>query len=231
MLNIQEMGIVRGNAQSGFRVTLPELTLNAGEIAAITGISGCGKSTLLEMIGLILKPDHLRYFSLGAEPQNITQTVLNNNQAYLASIRAKKLGFVLQNGGLLPFLTVWQNIQLPRQILHLCAQSTWLDTAIKRLNIQPLLHQYPHQLSIGERQRVAFIRAIAHEPDLLLADEPTAALDPYNANQLFSLIVDIVKQGKMAALIVSHDWSRVEQFQLMRYHAQIQGAESVFIRG
>lgn len=229
MIQIEGMAIMRGDAQHGFRVALPSLTLEKGEIGALTGLSGCGKSTLLEMIGLILRPDELTHFQLG-DDLIITQAVLSNEQALLASLRAEKLGFMLQSGGLLPFLTVMQNIQLPRKMLGLTPHSAWLDHAIDHLQLRPLLSRLPRQLSIGERQRAAFIRAIAHEPALLLADEPTAALDPHNAQALYALIVEMVKQLDISALVVSHDWSLVERFGFSHYHAQLQGGGSVFIK-
>lgn len=229
MIQIEGMAITRGDAQHGFRVALPSLTLEKGEICALTGLSGCGKSTLLEMIGLILRPDELAHFQLG-DNVIITQAILHNEQTQLASLRAKNLGFMLQSGGLLPFLTVIQNIQLPRKMLGLTQHSAWLDHAIEHLQLRPLLDRFPRQLSIGERQRAAFIRAIAHEPALLLADEPTAALDPHNAQALYALIVEMVKQLDISALVVSHDWSLVERFEFSHYHAQLQGGGSVFLK-
>ncbi|SUC24057.1 lipoprotein releasing system, ATP-binding protein [Proteus vulgaris] len=229
MIQIEGMAIMRGDAQHGFRVALPSLILEKGEIGALTGLSGCGKSTLLEMIGLILRPDELTHFQLD-DDLTLTQFVLSNEQAQLASLRAEKLGFMLQSGGLLPFLTVMQNIQLPRKMLGLTPHSAWLDHAIDHLQLRPLLTRLPRQLSIGERQRAAFIRAIAHEPALLLADEPTAALDPHNAQALYALIVEMVKQLEISALVVSHDWSLVERFGFCHYHAQLEGGGSVFIK-
>ncbi|MNF02501.1 putative hemin import ATP-binding protein HrtA [compost metagenome] len=78
---------------------------------------------------------------------------------------------------------------------------------------------------------MGFIRAIAHQPPLLLADEPTAALDPDNASRLFALIVDMVRTLEMTAIVVSHDWQRVEQFGLQRYTASIEEGKSVFLPG
>ena len=98
MIQIEGMAITRGDAQQGFRVALPSLALKKGEIGALTGLSGCGKSTLLERIGLILRPDELTHFQLDDE-LTLTQAVLNNEQAQLASLRAEKLGFMLQSGG------------------------------------------------------------------------------------------------------------------------------------
>lgn len=207
MLHIEDMRIQRG---ADYRIALPCLTLRRGEVAAITGASGCGKSTLLEMIGLILRPQHLAQYRLGdADGQDVAALLRDNRQAQMADIRAQRLGFVLQSGGLLPFLSVRQNIALPRRMLGLPVKSERVDEAIERLDLKPLLAKLPAQLSIGERQRVSFVRAIAHEPDLLLADEPTAALDPLQARRLFELIIEIAQRFQIAALLVTHDWDLV----------------------
>jgi putative ABC transport system ATP-binding protein len=210
MLRIEGMGMERGTGSHSYRVALPLLTLERGEVAAITGPSGCGKSTLLEMIGLILTPARLHTFTLGdAGAVNVADLLQRDEQAALADLRARRLGFVLQTGGLLPFLDVRRNIELPRRICGLGTHSELVDDAIARLELRYLLDKTPRQLSIGERQRVAFVRAIAHQPDLLLADEPTAALDPFQARRLFELIIDIVQRFQIAALLVTHDWDLV----------------------
>ncbi len=210
MLRIEGMATVRGEGSQSYRVMLPSLTLQRGEVAAITGPSGCGKSTLLEMIGLILTPAQLQAFTLGDAPAvDVAALLQQDAQAPLADLRARKLGFVLQTGGLLPFLSVRHNIELPRRMSGLPAKSDLVEDAIARLNLIPLLDKLPRQLSIGERQRVSFVRAIAHQPDLLLADEPTAALDPIQARKLFELIIEIVQHFRIAALLVSHDWDLV----------------------
>jgi len=229
VLTIKGMTIQRGMSSQGFSVTLPELMLRQGEVAALTGPSGCGKSTLLEMIGLILTPDHLDVYQLGACQTDVRALLLKAEQQRLSALRASQLGFVLQSGGLLPYLTVEQNLQLPRRILGLSLTSALTDEAVGRLSLTPLLKKLPRQLSIGERQRVAFVRAIAHEPQLLLADEPTAALDPYNARDLFTLMLQMVKELKLSVLVVSHDWQLVDNFGIRRLHATSErGAGSVF---
>ena len=226
MLHIRDMDIRRGGAQ-GFYVSLPALTLRPGEVAALTGPSGCGKSTLLEMTGAILRPGTLGAYQLGE--RDIAAPLLAEDEPALAAIRARDLGFMLQHGGLLPWLSVMENITLARRLAGLTTQSSWLETAIDTLGVRHLLKSLPSRLSIGERQRVAFIRAIAHQPRLLLADEPTAALDPDNASRLFALIVDMVRTLEMTAIVVSHDWQRVEQFGLQRYTASIEEGKSVFL--
>ena len=87
----------------------------------------------------------------------------------MAEIRSKNLGFMLQNGGLLPFLSVWQNILLPCQTNGILADESWLHHLCEKLNINHLMTKYPKQLSIGERQRVAFVRSIAHKPLFIIS--------------------------------------------------------------
>jgi len=215
MLHIKDLCVVRGQGAQAHHVYLPQLTLRPGQIMAVTGESGCGKSTLLEAIGLLLRPASVGRFELHDKKQLDVATLLNSNkQAELADIRARHLGFVLQNGGLLPFLSVQDNIRLPCQLLGMVPDKAMLSRVIDALKLSPLLSKYPAQLSFGERQRTAFARAIMHRPGLVLADEPTAALDPYNAQQLFSLFIDLVAQEGMMALVVCHDWPLVQRFNL-----------------
>lgn len=208
MLIINNLQIRRGSVQTGFTIELPKLALSAGEVMAVRGASGCGKSTILEILGLILKPDVLDSYQIGRGDGlcEIAPQVLAQEQRTLAKLRAEYFGFMLQTGGLLPFLTVWQNITLSCDILSKTVDRQWLNNLIEQLNIGHLLMHYPRQLSIGERQRVSFLRAIAHQPAVLLADEPTAALDPKNAAVLFDIIVKLVRENHLSALIVTHDW-------------------------
>lgn len=228
MLQLESLTIVRGVGAQAHTVHLPMLNLKAGQIMAITGESGCGKSTLLESLGLLLKPQSLSTYNLG-EPKLSLHNWAEKTDTELARLRAEKIGFILQSGGLIPYLSVMQNISLPRRLLGLALKSDWVDYAISELSIAHLLNKAPSALSIGERQRVAFIRALAHEPQLLLADEPTAALDPFHARRLFSLFLDIVSKLNMCALVVSHDWKLIEEFQLPRLQAQNQPGASTFV--
>lgn len=215
MLHIEDLCVVRGQGNQAHHVNLPQLTLRQGQIVAVTGESGCGKSTLLEAIGLLLRPASLGRFELHDERQlDVATLIQSDQQDELANIRARHLGFVLQNGGLLPFLSVQDNIRLPCQLLGITPDHVMQNRVIDTLKLGPLLKKYPAQLSFGERQRTAFARAIMHRPGLVLADEPTAALDPYNAQLLFSLFIDLVAQEGMMALVVCHDWPLVRRFNL-----------------
>ena len=189
---------------------------------AVTGESGCGKSTLLEAIGLLLHPSNIGRFELNEGERQFDIAALLHGERHneLAGIRARQIGFVLQNGGLLPYLSVKDNILLPCQLLGLTPDKAMLNRVIDALKLSPLLAKYPTQLSFGERQRTAFARAILHRPALVLADEPTAALDPYNAEKLFSLFIELVHHEGMMALVVCHDWPLVQHFNLPCLTAQ-----------
>lgn len=226
MLRISDLSVNRGIGNSIFQVKLPSLSLAQGEVLAIQGVSGCGKSTLLEMIGLILKPDTLGSFQL--LNQEINEIILQQHEVKLAKLRSSYFGFMLQTGGLLPYLTVKENIVLSCQLINQPINEEWLLTMIDRLSIGHLLQKYPKQLSIGERQRVSFLRAIAHRPNVLLADEPTAALDPGNASLLFDIIVELVKENQLSALIVTHDWDMVHAKGISFLTACIEGQKAIF---
>lgn len=228
MLAIQGMMVQRGQGAHAHRIRLPELSLAPGQCLAITGPSGCGKSTLLETVGLLLAPSELEGFMLGNPQQDVATLWRTQQQSELAMLRASDLGFVLQSGGLLPFLNVADNIALPRRLQGLPIKSERVRQAVNRLGLMPLMEKRPAMLSIGERQRVAFVRALAHEPKLLLADEPTAALDPHSARGLFALFMDVVEELQLAALVVSHDWALVETFGVPRFDAVTVKGETVF---
>jgi putative ABC transport system ATP-binding protein len=229
MLDIKNLLVRRGDGALAHHVRLPQLQIGSGEILAITGESGSGKSTLLEAIGLLLTPMELERFRLGAaQGQDIAQLLANDDQPALATVRSRHLGFILQSGGLLPFLSVRDNISLPRRLLGMPAKSGHIDHAVDVLRLQGLLDKQPQALSIGERQRVACVRAIAHEPLLLLADEPTAALDPHSARRLFELLLSLVSSMGLSALVVSHDWALLKDFGLPRLGAISREGETSF---
>ena len=230
MLDIQDMWVRRGSGAQAHNVRLPTLQVKPGDILAITGESGCGKSTLLEAIGLLLQPVELGRFHLGPATASldIAQMLAANDQSGLAAVRSRHLGFILQSGGLLPFLSVRDNISLPRRLLGMPAESAQVDRAVQALRLNGLLDKLPQALSIGERQRVACVRAIAHEPQVLLADEPTAALDPHSARRLFELLLSLVNELGLSALVVSHDWALVRDFGLPRLGAISRQGETLF---
>ncbi len=204
----------RGGA-GGFVMEIPAFSLNAGEAAAITGASGSGKSTALDMLGLVLRPEAAeRFVFSGADAAAAWRA---GNADALAGLRARHVGYILQTGGLLPFLDVRGNIGLSPALLGGAPDRAHVARLVEVLGLGPHLAKMPAQLSIGERQRAAIARALAHRPALLLADEPTASLDPVNAAAVLELLLALVKEMGTALVLVSHDWGRVAQLDLVRY--------------
>ena len=201
---------------TGFRVCVPSLEINAGEKIALVGHSGCGKSTLLDMLALILCPDAIDQFEISpvdARSDNIDILWQQKNQDRLAQVRRQHIGYVLQSGGLLPYLTVRENIELPRKLLKL-ADDDSISSISRVFGIHRQLDKLPGLLSAGERQRAAFARALSHRPSILLADEPTAALDPITARKIMAVVMELIKGLKITLITASHDWAHVYKMDL-----------------
>ena len=209
MINLQDISHCRGTGSQSFTLEVPALKVNEGEIIALTGVSGSGKSTMLELLGLILKPYAMNLFNIAGH--DVAAYWKTGHHGRLAQIRAKDLGFVLQSGGLLPYLSVIDNITLSRTLLGMPRSDHYVSELCELLGIQKLLQRKPEHLSIGERQRTAIARALAHKPRLLLADEPTAALDPFHADHVMSLLIKLTHELNLTSVIVTHDWDRVKE--------------------
>ena len=177
-----------------------DLTLEAGQVVSLVAPSGAGKSTLLHIAGLLDTAD-------SGGLQIVGQDMAHAGDRLRTDMRRMKIGFVYQFHHLLPEFTAVENIMLPQQ-------ATGLKPAVARLRALQLLdqvgladrgHHRPSEMSGGEQQRVAFCRALANEPELLLADEPTGNLDPETSDHVFSVLMDLVRTTGMAALIATHN--------------------------
>jgi putative ABC transport system ATP-binding protein len=198
---------------NGFALTVPALTIGQGEKVALVGFSGCGKSTLLDLLAMVLRPDSATEFAFIAsqdEPLDVIKAWGRKDLNALACARMLHMGYVLQTGGLFPFLSVRDNIGLTRQGLGLPVKDA-VETVAKRLDIDRHLEKLPGQLSVGERQRVAIARAMAHEPSVVIADEPTASLDPINAEEIMGMFTSLVDEYHVTLIVATHDWRRVDE--------------------
>lgn len=202
VIDLRDLMCRRGGSSS-FTLLLDHLELYAGEVLTVTGRSGTGKSTLLEVLGLALAPSEVGQFRFQTCSLSDLWRVRDDNA--LAALRSRHIGFLLQQGGLLPYLSVYDNILLPLQLNGMAQNTQEVETLAERLGITPLLTRKPGSLSAGERQRAALARALIHRPALLLADEPTSALDPFYARQVFDLLLEIGHERQAAVVIVSHD--------------------------
>ena len=200
----------------GFRLVVPYIQIRAQEHIALVGHSGCGKSTLLDMLALILHPDGSDQFNLhpvDGESHDVSQMWQRRRQGQLSQIRKQHIGYVLQSGGLLPYLSVRENIELPRKLLGLPDDDS-IDSISRVLGIHRQLDKLPGLLSAGERQRVAFARALSHRPTILIADEPTSALDPITAQKIMAVVMELIKGLKITLITASHDWAHVYKMEL-----------------
>jgi len=186
------------------------LQVKPGELVAILGPSGSGKTTLLTSIGLINEPTHGKVILSGT-------TVADEGWLPgldLKRLRREKLGFIFQAHNLIPFLSALENVMIALEINHLGkreakARATEL---LEALNLGQRLHSYPAALSGGEAQRVAIARALANRPKVILADEPTAALDTDNGKNVMTLLKKLAVENHSAILVVTHDHRMVEGF-------------------
>lgn len=206
MIRLQQVLKQRGQGAQRYSLAIDQLQLAAGAQVALVGPSGCGKSTLLDLLALVLPPDSAGQFSLDLNTAKIDVAALWRQRRLdrLAYLRSRHLGYVLQTGGLLGFLDVRGNISLPRRLLGL-ADDGQVQKLAQALDVQEQLDKFPQALSIGQRQRVSCARALAHGPRLVLADEPTAALDPLNAERVMQLLLTQSAATGTTCVVATHD--------------------------
>jgi putative ABC transport system ATP-binding protein len=176
------------------------LKVNEGEFVAVVGPSGSGKSTFLSLAGALLAPTTGRIFVGGQDLSQLTESMLNR-------IRLEKIGFVFQSSNLIPYLTVIDQLILVSELSgkERTDAKRKAQKIIKRLGLSHRIHHYPEQLSGGERQRVAIARAWMNDPEIILADEPTASLDSERGREVVQMLADEVKLRGKAAVMVTHD--------------------------
>ncbi|MGP4039163.1 ABC transporter ATP-binding protein [Gracilibacillus sp. D59] len=177
-----------------------DLTINEGEFVGIMGPSGAGKSTLLNLLATIDEPTSGDIVIDGTSLKDM-------NEEKLSAFRRDKLGFIFQDYNLLDTLTVKDNIILPLALAKMDVKELErrVDIVAEKFGIQPILNKYPYQISGGQKQRTAASRAIIAKPSLILADEPTGALDSKSATDLLESLRDLSEQDRATILMVTHD--------------------------
>ncbi|MBM6614546.1 ABC transporter ATP-binding protein [Desemzia sp. RIT804] len=176
------------------------LAVDKGEFVAIIGPSGSGKSTFLSIAGALLQPSEGEVFIKD-------KAISSFNEKDLAQVRLEQIGFILQTSNLIPYLTVLDQLlvvaKMKGSITEEMKQAA--KELLKDLGLEKRLKKYPNELSGGERQRVAIARSFMNNPDVILADEPTANLDTVRAHEVVQLIAKEVKYRNKAAIMVTHD--------------------------
>ena len=175
-----------------------DLKIEAGEFVSISGPSGSGKSTLLQLLGGLDVP---------SSGEVLFRDIVLGSAMNMDTHRADHVGFIFQAFYLLPTLSAFENVQVP--MLAGCTaggnRARRAEKLLLEMGLEQRMHQYPNQLSAGERQRVAIARALANNPSVLLADEPTGNLDTANSGRIMELLKDIQKQRGMTMVVVTHE--------------------------
>lgn len=194
LTKVYKMGTVEVHALRGV-----SLTIHAGEYVAIVGASGSGKSTLMNMIGLLDRPTGGVYRIRGQESQKLGKKAL-------ADLRNREIGFVFQRFNLLARAPAMRQVELPLFYAGVGARKSrqMAQEALTKVGLGERTHHRPEELSGGQQQRVAIARAIVNQPGLLLADEPTGALDTRTGEEILGLFESLHSQG-LTLVVVTHD--------------------------
>ena len=175
------------------------LSINNGEYVAVMGPSGSGKSTLMHILGCLDVPSAGTYWLAGED-------VSHMDELALASVRNRRIGFIFQQFNLLPSLTAWRNVEMPLSYAGVgrTERRERAIEALERVGLGDRVQHRPGELSGGQQQRVAIARALVSDPDLILADEPTGALDSKSADDIMALLDELYAAGRTLVLI-THD--------------------------
>lgn len=207
-----------------FTLVVPRFSVATGEAVALTGPSGSGKTTLLEILGLVSAPGIVGRFTLkdDDEERDLAALWTLADRAGLAALRARRLGFVLQTGGLFPFLDAVGNASLCQTLLN-APDHARVANLMERLDLTPVAKMHPARLSIGQRQRIAIVRALAHRPAFVIGDEPTSALDPSAADTVLALLLELASEQQTGVILSSHNHDLVARHGLRRAAITPQG--------
>ncbi len=200
---IEADDVSRSFGESGTEVVAVNhvsLGIGAGELLMLKGPSGSGKTTLLAMLGCILRPSSGRIRVQGKDVGTLSSKEL-------ARLRAETIGFVFQGFNLLSALAAWENVALAGDFLSRRPRNMRSRSVeiLKDLGLGHRIYHLPENLSAGEKQRVAFARALVNSPSIILADEPTANLDSENRDRIVSLLRQAVKEQGVSVVIATHD--------------------------
>lgn len=200
MSNVLELQHIIKNYPDGQQINevLKDISFNvqAGEFAAIVGPSGAGKSTLLTIMGALLTPTSGSVLLQGHDISHLTK-------AQQTQLRLDQIGFIFQNADLIPYLKISEQLQFVQKLSN--KPNVDAVKVLTQLGLKNRLSSYPNILSGGEKQRVAIARAFINQPDLILADEPTASLDSKRGREVVEIIQKTVHQENKAAVMVTHD--------------------------
>lgn len=206
-MRMEQAEVRIGPVEADYRLLIEDFDIELGQIAMVAGPSGSGKSLFLEMAGLVRRPEHAACFTIsgresGGKLVNIADLWSVDDLAALARMRTRTLGFMVPSS-LLASHTVRQNLTLSSKVADVSPE-IGLDWA-KRLGLEGLLDRLPSDLSFGQRHRAVLARALASDPDCLIADEPTGPLDIENSEVLAQCLAEFAFEQNRAVILASHE--------------------------
>jgi putative ABC transport system ATP-binding protein len=212
VFNIKNALLRRGTVDYGFSMEVSDFTLERGEFLCLLGPSGCGKSTLLDMLGLVFRPISAELFDLHINGRQDIRAVHQLGTSELMRIRRNHFGYILQSGGLIQSMSVRENIMISVIFSDRCFDKPRFSSLIDLLDIGPLLGRKPRDLSGGQRQRVAIARSLVHGPSVVLADEPTAAVDHKLSMNVCGALRDASRELGASVVMVTHNQEIASNF-------------------
>ena len=195
----------RSGSESVHALKKVSIGFEAGKLVILRGRSGSGKTTLINLLGALDSPDYGKIFYCG---KDITKA----NEAYKNKLRRNKMGFIFQSVALISMMSAYENVEFGLRVAGFSAKD-WkkrTEECLGLVGLSKRMNHYPHEMSGGEQQRVAIARAIAHKPDIVFADEPTAELDTHMGLQVVKLLKSLVEQQGLSVVMTTHDPGMIE---------------------
>lgn len=183
------------------------LEINQGEFVAIIGSSGSGKSTMVNIVGCLDTPSKGNVFLKG-------QNVSNLSESDLSTLRGKSVGFIFQQYNLIPSMTAYENVKLPLELQEVSDSEAnkRVTQVLEMVNLHDKFKHYPKQLSGGQQQRVSIARCLAANPEILLADEPTGALDSKTGKDVLNILKTLHEKEGKTVIMITHDLNLAQEY-------------------
>jgi len=224
ILSVRDLYLLRPGSgiEPDYELSVPHFDIPRSAKVGIIGDSGSGKTTFLEILGLLTWPDRVAAYDYAPDREQgrigLADALEQKRVNLLSTLRARTIGFILQDGGLLPYLTIRENADLGRSLSGRDRNGSRIEALARVLGLDGYLDRYQSALSGGQRQRAAILRTLATDVPLLLADEPTAALDPRNAHAVIAALAHTATETGTTVVAVSHNAEILAEygFALMR---------------
>jgi putative ABC transport system ATP-binding protein len=212
LYDLQNVSVRRHKGDAAFELNIKTLQVSCGEFSFVVGESGCGKSTLLDTLGLLIRPNVSGRYCFQPPGNEKAGDVGRLPGRQLIALRRLYIANILQSGGLISTISVQENILLSAGIAGVKVKPEWRSEVIERLGLGDCLRRKPSELSGGQRQRVAIARAVLHRPAVILADEPTAAVDQSRAHEICEIFRGLTKISGCAVIMVTHNHELAQKF-------------------